>query len=102
MTQLTNVLATTIKSLTTIALTLMISMGSVHASPHTAVTANLVTSKTDDNLLICQYQTVSGSHFQVFDKLLDNEYACPTSMLVAPEPMLTSAEIAQIKQRQKH
>ncbi|MCK8044570.1 hypothetical protein MSG37_06715 [Shewanella sp. 1CM18E] len=89
------------KALTTIALTLLISTSNVYASANTAVTANLVKSKADGNLLICQYQTVSGSHFQVFDKLLDNEYACPSNMLVAPEPLLSSAEIAQLKQSQK-
>ncbi|MGS0676664.1 hypothetical protein [Shewanella sp. 0m-4] len=92
-----NMSATAVKTATTIALTLFISMGSVHASPNTAVTANLVSSKTDDNLLICQYQTLSSSHFQVFDKVLDNESACPTNMQVAYEPMLSSAEKAQLK-----
>jgi hypothetical protein len=98
MKQLTKMLATAVKTVTTIALTLFISIGSAHASLNTAVTANLVNSKTDDNLLICQYQTVTGSHFQVFDKVLDNEYACPTNMQVAHETMLTDAEKAQMKQ----
>lgn len=98
MKQLTKMLATAVKTVTTIALTLFISMSSVHASSNTAVTADLVKSKTEQNLLICQYQTVSGSHFQVFDKVLDNEHACPTNMQVAHETMLTDAEKAQIKQ----
>ncbi|ABV88607.1 hypothetical protein [Shewanella pealeana] len=93
-----NMLATAVKRFTTIALTLFISIGSVHASSNTAVTANLVKTQTDENLLICQYQTVSASHFQVFDKVLDNESACPTNVQVAPEPMLTDAEEAQLKQ----
>ncbi len=93
-----NMLTTAAKTVTTIALTLFISTGSVYASSHTAVTANLVKAKTDDNLLICQYRTISASHFQVFDKLLDNESACPNNIQVAPQPMLTSAEIAQLKQ----
>ncbi|GIU31958.1 hypothetical protein L2719_07605 [Shewanella schlegeliana] len=98
MKQLTKMLATTVKAVTTIALTLFISTGSVHASSNTAVTANLVKSKTDDNLLVCQYRTISASHFQVFDTVLDNETACPTNIQVAPEPMLTDAEEAQLKQ----
>ncbi|MCL1051868.1 hypothetical protein L2755_19885 [Shewanella abyssi] len=98
MKQLTKMLATAVKTVTTIALTLFISTGSVHASVNTAVTANLVQSNTDKNLLICQYQTVAASHFQVFDKVLDNEQACPTSMQVAHEPMLSEAEEAQLKQ----
>ncbi|CAM3279348.1 hypothetical protein [Shewanella pealeana] len=53
MKQLSKMLATAAKTATTIALTLFISMGSVHASPNTAVTANLVKSNTDGNLLIC-------------------------------------------------
>lgn len=93
-----SMLANTVKRLTTIALTLFISIASVHASSNTAVTANLVKSQTNENLLICQYQTVSASHFQVFDKVLDNETACPTNVQVAPEPMLTDAEEAQLKQ----
>ncbi|MCG9731469.1 hypothetical protein L1D44_16880 [Shewanella sp. Isolate13] len=98
MKQLTKMLATTVKAVTTITLSLFISMGSVHASSNTAVTANLVKSKTDDNLLICQYQTLAASHFQVFDTVLDNETACPTNIQVAPQPMLTKAEEAQLKQ----
>lgn len=98
MKNLTNMLTTAVKTVTTIALTLFVSIGSVHASPNTAVTADLVKSKTDQNLLVCQYQTVSASHFQVFDKALDNESRCPTNMQVAHETMLTDAEQAQIKQ----
>ncbi|WP_299808120.1 hypothetical protein [uncultured Shewanella sp.] len=93
-----NLLATSAKTVTSIALALFISIGSAHASSHTAVTANLVKSQTDENLLICQYQTISASHFQVFDKVLDNEQACPTNIQVAPEPMLSDAEEAQLKQ----
>lgn len=98
MKKLTKRLAITMKTVTTVALSLFISIGSVHASQNTAVTANLVKAKTDKNLLICQYQTVSGSHFQVFDKVLDNESTCPTNMQVAHETMLTEAEEAQLKQ----
>jgi len=98
MKQLTKMLTTAAKTVTTIALTLFISIGSVHASINTAVTANLVQSNTDRNLLICQYQTVAGSHFQVFDKVLDNEQACPINMQVAHETMLSDAEKAQLKQ----
>ncbi|MGS0682627.1 hypothetical protein ACVBIL_15870 [Shewanella sp. 125m-7] len=104
MKQLSKMLATTVnmftpatKAVTTIALSLVVSIGSVHASPNTAVTANLVKAKTDENLLICQYQTISASHFQVFDKVLDNETACPTNIQVAPQAMLTSAEKAQLE-----
>ncbi|WP_150102108.1 hypothetical protein [Shewanella halifaxensis] len=93
-----SMLATATKTVTSIALILFISISSVHASSNTAVTANLVKSQTDENLLICQYQTVSASHFQVFDKVLDNEPACPTNIQVAPQPMLTDTEEAQLKQ----
>ncbi|GIU05175.1 MULTISPECIES: hypothetical protein [unclassified Shewanella] len=93
-----NMFTTATKTVTTIALTLAISIGSVHASPNTAVTANLVKSNTDDNLLICQYRTISGSHFQVFDKVLDNTAICPTNIQVAHETMLTDAEKYQLKQ----
>lgn len=98
MKSLTKPLTAIAKTLTTIALTLFISAANVHASPNTAVTANLVKSKAENNLLICQYRTISASHFQVYDKVLDNESACPTNIQVAPEPMLTSTEIAQLKQ----
>lgn len=98
MKQLTKMLATAAKTVTTTALFLFISISSVHASSNTAVTANLVKYQADENLLICQYQTVSASHFQVFDTVLDNESTCPTNMLVDHEPMLTDAEEAQLKQ----
>lgn len=98
MKQLTKMLATTLKTVATITLSLFISISSVHASSNTAVTANLVKYQADENLLICQYQTISASHFQVFDTVLDNESTCPTNIQVAPQPMLTKAEEAQLKQ----
>lgn len=98
MKQLTKMLATTLKAVITITLSLFISISSVYASPNTAVTANLVKYQADENLLICQYQTISASHFQVFDTVLDNESTCPTNIQVAPQPMLTKAEEAQLKQ----
>ena len=98
MKQLTKRLVTILQTATTVALSLFILIGSAHASPNTAVTANLVKSKSAENLLICQYQTVAGSHFQVFDKALDNASTCPINMQVSHETMLTEAEKVQLKQ----
>ncbi|MCL1146869.1 hypothetical protein AB4298_00685 [Shewanella sp. 10N.261.52.F9] len=109
MKQLTKLLSTTVnmfttasKTVITLALALALSIGNAHASPNTAVTANLVKSNTEDNLLICQYRTISASHFQVFDKVLDKETSCPTNMQVSPEPMLTQAEKNQLNRMMKH
>lgn len=75
-------------------LTLFTLMGTAQASSHTAVTAELVNFKMDDNLLICQYQTMADTHF----KVLVNTTTCPSSMLVGHKPMLTDEEHAQIEQ----
>ncbi|WP_028766275.1 hypothetical protein [Shewanella fidelis] len=98
MMQLPRKLAQKAKLLATLTCGLMLSFNPAFGSSNTAVTAKLVKSKAQDNLLICQYQTVSASHFQVFDKLLDNEHTCPSNLLVAPEPMVSQAEAAQLKQ----